>query len=126
MDEESKHYMIISIILLIISALLLVLFLPALIGWDTSSERFVFDIVGFIWPIIGISTAFEFLRSDRDKWGWGGILFHFIILYSMIYYLIMVVQGIFEFSFELAFIGKFIIYIAITALGWFGFLYYHD
>ena len=124
MEEERKYYIILSLILLILSALLLLKFLPNIIFWNTSSNSFVFDILGLIWPFMGIHCAIEFLL--RDKWGWGGILFHIFILYCAIYYLIMTVIASFNFSYQFEFILPFILNLAISMLGWFGYLLYYD
>ena len=124
MNEERKHYLILSFILLINSLLLLFKFLPSIIFWNTLSDTLLFDILGLIWPLIGIQCAIEFLFED--KWGWGGILFHFFILYCAIYYLILIIISSFSFLFQIEFIFSFSINLAITILGWFGFFYYYD
>ena len=126
MDDEKKFYMNLSIILVIISGLLLLRLLPNIFLWNISSSSFFIDLIGLIWPLIGISIAIEFLRSQRDKWGWGGFLFHIFILYCGIYYLILIIQSIIDFSVEISFIYNFVLYLAISGLGWFGFLYYYD
>ena len=124
MEDERKHYLILSLILLILSAILLIKFLPNIILWNTSSKSFVFDIIGLVWPIFGIHCAIEFLL--RDKWGWGGILFHIFILYSAIYYLVLIIIACFSFSFQSEFIYTFSLNLAVSILGWFGFLLYYD
>ena len=124
MEDERKYYLIISIILLIISAILLFKFLPNIIFWNTSSDSFLFDLLGLIWPFMGIHCAIEFLL--RDKWGWGGILFHIFILYCSIYYLILIIIAIFSFSYQFEFIFPFLLNLVISVLGWFGFLLYYD
>lgn len=124
MEDERKYYLILSLILLILSALLLIKFLPNIILWNTSSKSFLFDILGLIWPIIGIHCAIEFLL--KDKWGWGGILFHIFILYCAIYYLIIIVIAIFSFTYQFEFLLSFSLNLAVLVLGWFGFLLYYD
>ncbi|MHA1437546.1 MAG: hypothetical protein ACTSPD_08195 [Promethearchaeota archaeon] len=101
--------------------MLIIKFLPKIIFWNITSANFL-DIFGLIWPIIGFSAIFEFLRKDRDKWGWGGILFHFIILYGMIYCLILVIQGIIEFSITY----DFFINLSVSILAWLGYFLYYD
>ncbi len=121
MEEEKKHYIILSIILLIISTLFFLKFLAVLIIWDYNIEEFL-DIFGFIWPIIGYSTVYEFLRKDRDKWGWGGILFNIVMLYSMIYCLFLVIQGIAQLSIT----TDFFLNLSISVVAWIGYLLYYD
>ena len=62
MDEEKKHYLLLSTILILISGLLTVKFLLGLILWNYNINN-LFELFGFIWPIIGFSTIFEFLRK---------------------------------------------------------------
>lgn len=124
MEDERKYYLFLSLILLTLSSLLLIKFLPNIVFWNTSSNSFIFDILGLIWPFFGISCAIEFLL--KDKWGWGGILFHIFILYCAIYYLIMTIIAGFNFSHQLEFLLPFLLNLAITVLGWFGFLLYYD
>jgi hypothetical protein len=121
MDEEKKHYLLLSLILVTISTLLLLKYLPGLILWNYSVNNF-FEIFGIIWPIMGYSTVFEFLRKNRDEWGWGGIMFHFVILYSMVYCLILVIQGIVEVSITL----DFFLNLSVSILAWLGYLLYYD
>ena len=124
MEDVRKHCLILIVILLINSTLLLLKFLPNVIVWDTSSENFLFDILGILWPIMGITAAIEFILGD--KWGWGGILFHLFILYCSIYYLFLTIIAIFNFLFQIGFILAFLLELAISIIGWFGFLYYYD
>ena len=121
MDEEKKHYLLMSLIMLLISSLLLIKFLSGLILWNYSLNNFL-EILGIIWPIMGYSTVYEFLRKNRDKWGWGGILFHFVIIYSMIYCLILVIQGIVEVAINI----DFFINLSVSILAWLGYLLYYD
>jgi hypothetical protein len=66
----------------------------------------------------------EFL--SRDKWGWGGILFHIFILYCLIYYSIIILVSMFDFSLNFTFIFSFCLNLSIMIIGWFGFLIYYD
>jgi hypothetical protein len=122
MDEENKIYSILSLILIAISTLLLLKFILNILPWRSSSDTFVIELLGFIWPVIGFSAAFEFLRKERDKWGWGGILFNFIILYSMFYCSLLVIQGVLNFSLNI----NFFINVVVSVLGWLGCLLYYD
>ena len=97
MDEEKKHYWRLSMLLLIISSLLLLKFFLSMNAWDNSIESLL-NIFSIIWPIMGFSVIFEFLRRERDKFGWGGMLFHFLILYSMFYGSFLVIQGVLKLS----------------------------
>ena len=124
MEDERKYYLILSLILLIISALLLIKFLGNIIFYSNTTEISLFNLLGLIWPIIGIHCAIEFL--SRDTYGWGGILFHFFILYSAIYYLVLIIIASFSFSFQSEFLYTFSLNLAISILGWFGFLLYYD
>ncbi|MHA1292738.1 MAG: hypothetical protein ACTSQJ_08745 [Promethearchaeota archaeon] len=119
MKEERKHYLTLSIIIFAISALLLLKLLPNVIIWNNHSENFLFNLLGLIWPIIGISTAIEFLTGD--KWGWGGIMFHFIMLYCMLYYLYLIIIAIY-----IGAIALLLFNLIICVLGWIGYLYYYD
>ena len=121
MNEEKKHYYLLSLIMLIISSLLLLKFLSGLMVWNYTINNF-FEIFGFIWPIMGYSTVYEFLRKNRDKWGWGGILFNIVILYSMLYCLLLVIQGIVQFSITV----QFFLNLSISILAWFEYLLYYD
>lgn len=124
MDEEKKHYRNLVILLFILSGLLLIKILPNIIIWNTNSSQLLWDLFGLLWPFIGICTALEFL--NKDKWGWGGIIFHIFILYCGIYYIILIIQGILTFSIDMLFIGSYILNIAIAVLGWLTFFYYYD
>lgn len=124
MEEEKKHYLVLSSLILTNSILLLIKFLPSVILWDTNSETFLFDLLGLIWPLMGSSVAIEFLLGD--KWGWGGILFHLFILYCAIYYAVLIVEGMFTFQLELNFILTFITNLSIGVIGWVSFFYYYD
>jgi len=119
MEEERKHYVIISSILLSISGLLLLKSLPNVIIRNLSSE-FIWDLLGLLWPVMGISVAVEFLLGD--KWGFGGLLFHFIVPYSMFYYLYLSIQAIIT----ITFVGTFFIDLSVCVLGWIVFLLYYD
>ena len=121
MDEEKKHYYLLSLVMLIISGLLTVKYVSSLSLGNYTINTFI-EIVGIIWPIMGISTAYEFLRKDRDKWGWGGIMFHFVMLYCMIYVLILVIQAAIQFSINF----EFFLNLSISVLAWLGYLLYYD
>lgn len=124
MEEEKKHYLILSALILLNSALLLIKFLPTIIEWNIDSERLFMDLLGLIWPVMGVSIAIAFLLGD--KWGWGGILFHIFILYCAIYYAVLIVEGMFTFQLELNFILTFITNLSIGVVGWVSFFYYYD
>jgi hypothetical protein len=124
MEEERQHYQILIILILINVSLLLIKHLPNVLAWNTESSDFIWDILGLIWPIMGISIAGEFLL--KDKWGWGGILFHIFTLYCGIYYSILVIQSLISFQLDIAFILSFMIQLSIGLVGWITFLYYYD
>ena len=124
MQEEKQHYLILSVLLWFNSALLLARFLPNLVLWNPGSETFLIDLLGLIWPIMGISASIEFLLAD--KWGWGGLLFHFFVLYCGIYYLVLIIQAILAPIASWAHVISIIMDVAISTVGWLSFLYYYD
>jgi len=124
MDEERKYFLFLSAIVSILSVLLLIKFLPNVLSWNVSASTFLFDLFGLIWPFLGGSIVVEFL--SRDKWGWGGILFHIFILYCLIYYSIIILVSMFDFSLNFTFIFSFCLNLSIMIIGWFGFLIYYD
>ena len=126
MDDEAKFYTTLSLILFALSGLLILKFLLIVVVWEISGSNIIVDYLGLLWPFIGICTALEFLRSPRDKWGWGGFLFHFFILYCAISYLIISIQNILGFIIQIEFVLVFIIQLTLSVLGWLGFLYYYD
>ncbi len=126
MDDENKYYLAISALLLTNSALLLLKFLPSIVLWSTNDDDFVFNLLGLLWPIMGLSAAFEFLRCDRDKWGWGGILFHFFVYYCGIYYTILTIISLFSYSNDLEFIISFVLNICVASIGWLTYIFYYD
>ncbi|MGV9204569.1 MAG: hypothetical protein ACOC44_11200 [Promethearchaeia archaeon] len=82
------------------------------------------EVLGILWPILGISCVVEFLR--KDKWGWGGIFFHLFTLYCMIYYSIMTVMAIFAFSGTFHWWITFLLHFAIALIGVASYLFYYD
>lgn len=122
MEQEQKFFAVLSLIIFANSVLLIVKFL---LIWSFSSPSLC-DYLGLLWPVIGIAIIYEFLRSKRDQWGWGGLLFHIFILYCAIYYIIEFIIGISNYSIELSLILYLIIYLIISSLGWIGFFYYYD
>jgi len=125
MDEEQKHYLRLSIILLAISALLFIKYIPNIL-FNPTSGRLLNDLFDVLVPILGICTVYEFLRKDRDTWGWGGILFHIVMIIWLINFTFLSVQSILSFSFEVSFILAFLFNLTICILSWFGFLLYYD
>ena len=123
MKDERNYYIKLSLILIVISIILL---FKLVFEFIQSYElgALIFDLLALIWPFIGISTAIEFLM--KDKWGWGGILFHIFILYCGIYYAILFLFSLFILILEIEFILKLCLYFTITSLGWFAFLLYYD
>ncbi len=126
MEDEKKYYLAISALLLINSSLLLLRFLPSIILWSTNDDDFLFNLLGLLWPIIGVSTAYEFLRHERDKWGWGGILFHIFVYYCGIYYTILTIVSIITYTISFEFIISFLLNISIASIGWLTYLFYYD
>ncbi|MHA1148661.1 MAG: hypothetical protein ACTSR8_10495 [Promethearchaeota archaeon] len=122
MQEEKKFFIVLSLIILVDCILLLVKF--SLVWFLLKAN--LWDYLGLIWPAIGIATIFEYLRPQRDKWGWGGLLFHFFILYCGFYYIIEFILLIISFTYEQVIIINAIIYLAISTIAWIGFLYYYD
>ncbi|MGQ4876346.1 MAG: hypothetical protein ACP6IY_19970 [Promethearchaeia archaeon] len=126
MNELRKNYTILSLLVLILSGLLILNVFFKIYSSKISVIWVSYNLLDLIWPIMGFGIIFEFSRKDIDKWGFGGLLFHFFILYCAIYYLILFFQILLNFSFQLYIIFELIIYIMISILGWIGFLYYYD
>ncbi|MFX0033063.1 MAG: hypothetical protein ACFE8E_10390 [Candidatus Hodarchaeota archaeon] len=121
-----KYYLIYGFILIILSILLLFKYLPnAIVSIITSNEHFL-DLISLVWPILGLSVAFEFLRKKIDVWGWGGILFFIFILYCGIYYLLLVLISLFNFSISFGFVIDFILNISICSIAWLAYFLYYD
>ena len=125
MDEEQKHYLRLSVILLVISTLLLIKLIPNIL-FNPASGRIFNDMFDLIVPIMGISTVYEFLRSKRDQFGWGGILFHLMMIICVVNFTILSIQGIMSFSFEITYILGFSLNITVCILSYLGFLLYYD
>jgi len=125
MDVEQKHYLRLSAILLVISGLLFIKYIPNIL-FNPTSGRLFNDLFDVLVPILGIWTAYEFLRKDRDTWGWGGILFHIVMIIWVVNFTFLSVQSILSFSFEISFILTFLLNMAVCILSWFGFLLYYD
>ena len=126
MEKEQQFYRILSLIILILSMLLIVKYCIHITNTRLNILSFIWESLDLIWPIMGFAIIFEFLRKNRDKWGWGGLLFHFFILYCGIYYLIVLIQGFIGFTLEGIFLTHLLINAAISVLGWIGFLFYYD
>ena len=123
MEDERNYYIKLSLILIVISLILIFKFVfEAIQSYELGP--LIFDLLALIWPFIGISTAIEFFM--KDKWGWGGILFHIFILYCGFYYAILLIISLFNFILEIGFMLKFCLHLLIVFLGWFGFLLYYD
>lgn len=125
MDEEQKHYLRLSIILLAISGLLFLKHIPNIL-FNPTSGRILNDLFDVLVPIIGICTVYEFLRSKRDQFGWGGILFHIMMIICIVNFTILSIQGIMGFLFEINFVLRFLLNITVCILSWFCLLLYYD
>lgn len=126
MNCERKYYIIYGSLLIVLSFLILLKYLTKLIIFNTSSNEFIFNLFGLIWPIIGFSVVFEFLRKETDKWGWGGLLFFIFILYCGIYYLILIILALFNFSINYGFLLDFFLNLTICSIAWIEYFLYYD
>ena len=125
MDEEQKHYLRLSLLILTISILYLIKYIPSIL-FNPSSERLLNDLFDLLVPIIGFSTIYEFLRPKRDQFGWGGILFNIMMIICVINFTILSIQGLFSFSFEITYFLGFVLNISVCILSWFCLLLYYD
>ncbi|MFX1498303.1 MAG: hypothetical protein ACFFBH_12320 [Promethearchaeota archaeon] len=126
MNYERKYYLVYGFLIILLCVLLLLKFLPDLIILIITSNEYILDLISLVWPILGLSVAFEFLRKKTDKWGWGGILFFVFILYCGIYYLFLVIISIFNFVSNFGFIFDFILNISICSISWLTYFLYYD
>jgi len=125
MDEEQRHYLRLSIILLVISCLLLLKYIPNIL-FNPNSERFFNDLFDFLVPIMGVCTVYEFLRPKRDQFGWGGILFHLMMIICVVNFTFLSIQGILSFSLEISTLLGFLLNLSVCILSWFCLLLYYD
>jgi hypothetical protein len=126
MNCERKYYLIYGFVIIFLSVLLLLKYLPSIIISISTSNEYFLDLISLVWPTLGLSVAFEFLRKKIDKWGWGGILFFFFILYCGIYYLVLVIISIFNFSTNIGFIIDFTLNVSICSIAWLTYFLYYD
>jgi hypothetical protein len=119
-----RYHFILGLIVLVNSGLLLFKIFLEMFVWQLSFSSLFWDSLALLWPLLGIWCAVEFFR--KDIWGWGGILFHFFILYCAIYYAIQTIIFLINFNLNIQSVLLIMLNFIIALLGWVGFFLYYD
>ena len=119
-----RYHFILGFMVLINSGLLLLKTFLEIFVWHLPSSALIWDILALLWPVLGIWCAVEFFR--KDEWGWGGVLFHFFMLYCAIYYAIQTILLLIDFTIGIQWAMYLLMYSAISFFGWVGYFLYYD
>nr|MDO8111114.1 hypothetical protein [Candidatus Sigynarchaeota archaeon] len=124
MNDKRTYSHILGLILFCISGLLVLRVLPEIFAWNSPATNKFGIIFTIVWPVLGVLDGIEFL--GKDKTGWGGILFHLVILYALIGYTVQGIIDVVNAFQQSGIIVTLIVDISIAALGWLAFFYYYD